>query len=105
MTEMDKLIKVGLAILLLLCLFDMPYGFYQLVRFISFVGFGILAFDANKNERQSEMIVYVALAILFQPLLKISLGRTLWNIVDVIVAVGLLLSIGATNTDKKQQRQ
>lgn len=38
-------------------------------------------------------IVYVGLAILFQPLIKISLGRELWNIVDVIVGVGLIVSI------------
>jgi len=30
------------------------------------------------------------LALLFQPFFKISLGRTLWNIVDVIVGIGLL---------------
>jgi len=38
------------------------------------------------------MIIYIALAILFQPLLKISLSRDLWNILDVIVGIGLLIS-------------
>lgn len=38
-------------------------------------------------------IVYVGLAILFQPLLKIALGRELWNIVDVIVGIGLIGTI------------
>jgi hypothetical protein len=41
------------------------------------------------------MIVYIALAVLFQPLFKIALGRTLWNIIDVIVGIGLLGSIFA----------
>jgi len=39
------------------------------------------------------MIVYIVLAIIFQPLLKISLGRELWNMVDVIVGVGLVVSM------------
>jgi len=39
------------------------------------------------------MIIFVGLALLFQPFFKISLGREIWNIVDVIVGVGLLLSI------------
>jgi hypothetical protein len=52
----------------------MPYGFYQLVRLLAFVGFAALAFIANKEGRQTEMIVYIVLAVLFQPLLKISLG-------------------------------
>jgi lipoprotein signal peptidase len=36
---------------------------------------------------------FAALAILFQPFLRIALGRTIWNIGDVIVAIGLILLI------------
>ncbi len=71
----------------------MPYGYYQLVRFIALIGFGILAYQANQQGRQTEMIVYGALALLFQPFFKIALGRELWNIVDVIVGIGLLISV------------
>ena len=71
----------------------MPYGYFQLVRFIALVGFALLAYDSHKNNRKNEMIIYIGLAILFQPLLKISLGRQIWNIVDVIVALGLILSV------------
>ena len=100
---MEKIVKIGLSILLLLCLTDMPYGYFQLVRFLSLIGFGILAFDANQKEKQTEMIILIILAILFQPLIKISLGRTLWNIIDVIVAIGLLLSFfGLANNERKQ---
>lgn len=90
---MNALIKVILAILLLLCLLDMPYGYYQLVRFLALVGFGILAFKAYKQNNQTAMVIYGALALLFQPFFKIALGRELWNIVDVIVGVGLLVSL------------
>src|SRR5688572_1599071 len=86
-------IKIVLAILFFICLADMPWGYFQLVRFIALVGFTMLALDAYKEKRQNEVILYVALAILFQPLIKIGLGRTIWNIVDVIVGIGLLLSI------------
>lgn len=71
----------------------MPYGYFQLVRFAALIGFAILAYQAYEQNKQTEMIVYIALAILFQPLIKIALGRELWNIVDVIVGVGLLLSL------------
>jgi hypothetical protein len=33
------------------------------------------------------------LAILFQPFFKIAFGRELWNVVDVIVAIGLIISM------------
>ena len=71
----------------------MPYGYYQLVRFSALLGFSILAYDANKKENKTLVIYYVALALLFQPLFKIALGRTLWNIVDVIVALLLITSV------------
>lgn len=76
-----------------MCLIDFPYGFYEFVRFTALIGFGILAYKAFEEEKQTEMIVYLILAILFQPLLKISIGRTLWNIVDVAVALYLLYDV------------
>ena len=91
--RMEKIIKIGLAVLMFGCLLDMPYGYYQLVRFIALIGFGVLAYQANQQSRQTEMFIYGALALLFQPFLKIALGRELWNIVDVIVGVGLLVSL------------
>ena len=90
---MERLIKITLAILFFLCLAKMPYGYYQLVRFLALIGFGILAYQANQQGKQTEMIIYGALALLFQPFFKIALGRELWNIVDVIVGIGLLFSV------------
>ena len=90
---MVNIIKIALALLLFLCLADMPYGFYQLVRFLALIGFAFLAYDANENKRKNETLIYGALALLFQPLLKISLGRELWNVVDVVVGLGLLGSL------------
>ena len=52
-------IKIILAIGLLLCLLHMPYGYYQLVRFIAMIGFGYLAYDANQSKRETEFIIYL----------------------------------------------
>jgi len=88
-----KIIKIALALLFFLCLLDMPYGYFQLVRFLALLGFGIMAYKANEEKMPLQTIIYVALALLFQPFLKVALGRELWNIVDVIVGVALLVSI------------
>lgn len=90
---MDKIIKLVLAVLFFICLLDMPYGYFQLVRFAALIGFAILAYRANQQDQQVEMIIYIGFALLFQPFLKISLGRQIWNIVDVIVGIGLIASI------------
>lgn len=90
---MERLIKIILALLFLLSLLKLPYGYYELVRFLALVGFSVLAYKGYERGHQVQMVIYIALAILFQPLFKISLGRTLWNVVDVVVAVGLLISV------------
>ena len=80
----------------------MPYGFYQFVRFAGLVGFSILAYQANEQGSQTEMIIYGGLALLFQPFFKVALGREMWNIVDVIVGIGLIGSLIMNRT--KSQR-
>lgn len=90
---MKNTLKIILAILLLICLFDMPYGYYQFVRFVAFAVFGYFAFVEFQANRNEIAFVYGALALLFQPFLKIALGRTMWNMVDLIVAGVLVLSV------------
>ena len=85
-----SIILTALAVLLLLCLVKMPYGFYQIVRFLAFAGFGYLAYLEYKGKNIDRMVLFVVLALLFQPFLPLSLGRVIWNIVDVVVAVYLV---------------
>jgi hypothetical protein len=93
MVSLTNTIKVILSILFFLCLADMPYGYYQFVRFAGLLGFVLLSYKAHEQGRQTEMIIYGGLALLFQPFFKIALGRQIWNIVDVVVGIGLLISI------------
>jgi hypothetical protein len=89
----EKVIKIILALLFFLCLADMPYGYYEFVRFAALIGFAILAYWVSRKKDKTVMIIYICLAILFQPLIKISLGRLIWNMVDLIVGIGLIISI------------
>ncbi len=70
----------------------MPYGYYMFVRFISTFTFALLAFkEFEKNN--TKLVLFIALAVLFQPLFKIPLGRTIWNLTDVLVSLYLIYSI------------
>ena len=85
-----RLVYLSIAALLLLCLAPMPYGYYQLVRFVAMAIFAVMAYQYVQEKRNTLAVVFGALALLFQPFLKIALGRTIWNIVDVIVAIVLV---------------
>ena len=89
-----------MAIMLFICLFDMPYGYYNLVRFVAMIVFAYLAFTYFMEGREGLGISFAALALLFQPFFKIVLGRTIWNCVDVIVAIFLLFLVVRTFVNK-----
>ena len=89
----ENIIKAILAILFFVCLVDLPYGYYQFVRFAALVGFAFLSYQSYERNDKSFAFIFAALAILFQPLIKISLGREVWNIVDVVVGIGLIITI------------
>ncbi|WP_010520575.1 DUF6804 family protein [Aquimarina agarivorans] len=87
-----KIIKIFLSILFIGCLFDMSYGYYQLVRFLGMVGFGILAFN-TKKVNQIWFLIWFSSAILINPIFKIAIGRVLWNTIDIIWSILLIVSI------------
>lgn len=94
-------LKLILALLFLLCLAPMPYGFYSMIRFVAMIAFAICAYAYYEKKNNRLAITFLSLAILFQPLLPIYLGRTLWNIVDVLVAIFLIILYIKENNDKK----
>jgi hypothetical protein len=100
---MEKVIKIVLAALLFLCLADMPYGYFQFVRFAATAVFAYLAYSAYEREAKSEAIIFTALAVLFQPFIKVALGRELWNVVDVIVGAALILTLFIKTPQKNEK--
>ena len=87
---MMKQVYLILAVLMLLCLAPMPYGYYMLVRFVAMVAFGIMAYRYYMNNKAIAATMFGVLALLFQPIYKIALERVTWNVIDVLVAVLLI---------------
>lgn len=97
-----KYVPLYLAAVLLLCLAPMPYGYFTIVRILATVVFGIYAYRCFLAKKEGMTWVFFTLALLFQPLAKVGLGRTVWNVIDVIVAIGLIsLFLWERNEEKK----
>lgn len=86
------IIKIVLIILFISCLLDWNYGYYQLVRFVGMVGFGILA-HKNYQQNKTWFLIWLSSSILINPIFKIAIGRELWNVIDVVWAILLIISI------------
>jgi hypothetical protein len=80
-----------LAAMFLLCLAPMPIGYFNLVRLVAVISFGVMAYKSYVAKKEIFAWTFGILALLFQPFVKITLGRTIWNIIDVIVAIGFIL--------------
>lgn len=79
----------------------MPYGYCQIVRFLGMLGFGYLVYKEYELGNKNWMIFCVISAILINPIFKISLGRELWSMVDVIWAIILIGILIVTKNEKK----
>lgn len=84
-------LNIFLAAVLLLCLAPLPYGYYTLVRILATVVFGLYAYRYYVAKKEGLTWTFVTLALLFQPFAKVALGRVIWNAIDVIVAIGLIV--------------
>ncbi len=71
----------------------MPYGYYQFTRFTGMAGFILLGYFDAKKENKALFVVWICSAILINPIIKIALGRIIWNIMDVIWAVLLIFTL------------
>ena len=96
------IVKGIIAALLLLCLIDADYGFYQAMRTLVSFGFAFLAYNYYKCGDKTNAIIFLCLLIVFQPLMKIGLGRSIWVVVDVIVAGFLIYQILKSVPDIKR---
>jgi hypothetical protein len=55
------------------------------------VAFAVMAYQYYVKKQMEWAFAFGALALLFQPFVKIALGRTMWNIMDVVVAIMLIV--------------
>ena len=76
----------------------MHYSYYQFVRFVAMVIFSYLAYSANELNKKNEVSIYLGLALLFQPFMKIVLWRIIWNIVNLVAGIGLIISLSQSKS-------
>lgn len=79
------------AIVLLFSMLPLPYVFYPIVRLTMTIISGFLGYNYYIRKKKELAIFFLIIAVLFQPFVMFSLGRNLWLIIDVSLAIFLLL--------------
>ena len=99
-----EVIKYLISVLLMLCWLFMPNEYYMIVRWAVMIAMIVLAFGDNKEKNFGKYVLYVFIGVLFNPIIIIELPRLVWNIIDLVVAALLLISIGISRKVKINQQ-
>ena len=86
MEDLRSLIWIPIA-LLLIAVLPLPYGYYMLLRLIIPVCSIIVAVNAYKTQPDTIFLyVFIGMAILYNPLIPISLFKEIWIVINLITA-------------------
>jgi len=72
---------------------EWPYGYYTFLRWITCIASILVAFQAFEKNIDWAKIVFIIIAILFNPLAPICLSRSTWIPIDIITAIFFMFAI------------
>ena len=103
---MKKLNRITILMLisitmLLIALLDLPYWYYQVLRWVICWVSWYLALLFYEKDNEKWIWVFWWIAILFNPISTIHLDKELWSIINIIVAVIMIYNIKALKPNTK----
>ncbi|GAH28799.1 unnamed protein product [marine sediment metagenome] len=85
---------VILSILMLFgAIAEWPYGYYILLRWITCIASTLVIFQAFEKNIDWAKVVFIVIAILFNPLAPIHLSRSIWVPLDIVTAILFIFAI------------
>ncbi len=79
--------------MLILAIFPLPYGYFMLLRLVVTVAAAYVAYENFSKNTQNWGVVFVFIALLFNPFYTIHLDKTLWTAIDLVVAVLFFINL------------
>jgi Family of unknown function (DUF6804) len=70
---------------------DNPYGYYVLLRWVCCAIFIFLTYQAYMQNKQTWIWVFGVTALIYNPVLRVHLGREIWSIVNILT-IGIVLA-------------
>lgn len=84
---MKKIFLIPTVILFGALLSDLPYGYFQILRWTTCITAGLFAHESISWFKQPVPTIFIAIAVLFNPIIPIHLSRSIWLILDVITGI------------------
>ena len=81
------------AIMLLIAILPLPYGYYQFLRWVVCGIAAFIAFEAYNWGKTWAIWLFGIIAILFNPIIPVHLTKEIWQPIDLVCALLFSLSI------------
>ena len=102
-SKLNIFFKLLLIILLLIGIFDMPYEYYELLRFILMATFLWFAINEYNPKKIGWSFIFGILVLLFNPFLKLKIGSIGWKVVDCATVIILIINLVKNGEGISQQ--
>lgn len=85
-----KLIMIGI---LVGALWDHPYSYYQVLRWVVAISGAYSAYVAYKHENNAWAWIFGVITILFNPIIPFFFSKDTWQLIDVVTAIVIFINI------------
>lgn len=98
--KISRLIACGL---LLLAIASLPYGYYKFLRIAITIIAGLSAFSVFEKENKLLFIIFLAIAILFNPVIPIHFDKDTWTPIDLLSGLFFGVTAFVNTTDRNDK--
>lgn len=97
------LIRIIAALMLLIAFSDLPYAYYQILRWVVCGVTGYGAFNAYESKNNAWMWIFGITAVTFNPFAPFYFKRETWQLFDIAASVILFVSLFSFKTKRTNQ--
>lgn len=92
-TKVPLAVFIVPVVMLVVALGKMPWGYYQLLRLVVAAASAWIAAGMFAREKQGTGIVFVVLALAYNPFIPLKLGRGTWEVLNVGTITVILVAL------------
>lgn len=95
--------KILVVVIMFAALGDRPYGYYQFLRWVTVFSAGYLAYVSKKGKKNCWFWIFLAIAILFNPIIPFYLSKSTWAVFNLAAGIIYIVSLASTRSSVRQK--
>jgi hypothetical protein len=102
---LPRILWVATALVLIVAVFPLPYGYYTFTRIVTCLACIVLAWSAWRPVGRSApwAAIFTLLAILFNPIIPVHLTKKIWVVLDLGAAMIILAHLALVRGTQNHQ--